>query len=107
MWDDGTDRRNSTREVVRRAYRLTEGDQAVPDEGDLLTRLERICGDFTHALINGEMDEAWYRADGSNTYILSDLYDEWEMDLYLDRKQLPRAFKTERSLHPSWTGGDA
>lgn len=59
-------------------------------------------GDFANALWEGDLEEAWYRADGSNTYILTDIYDEWEIDLHMDRQKGPRAFTHEDYYHESW-----
>lgn len=88
MWDED-DRRNSIRQLVNKLDDLTEQE------------IINYSGGFATELWKGNLGEAFLRADGDNTYILTDLYDRWEIALYLDDD--PKNYKHDGFLHPSWT----
>lgn len=63
------ERRNSAREAARQALRACE------DPGDLTREeLEGRGGHYFGALLDGEIAEAWFRADITNTRILLDTF---------------------------------
>lgn len=88
-----TERRNSVEELV---------DKVTDIDGDLGELITNYGGGFATSLFNGELGEAFYRADGNNTFILTDLYDPWEIELYIGDD--PTKYKYVDYVHASWKG---
>lgn len=66
-----------------------------------LEQLRHRSGQFLTALIDGDLKEAWFRADGQNTRIMTEVFDEWEIDLHFEEKG-PRDYTVDTFFDESW-----